>query len=434
MAFEMNNMLIPGSAGEICLYQDGKAAGSVPRFVVSLTMSIRENELKNALSDVIVLFPQLAAGVRVCGESLELYPVNGTIPVTAVSEAALSGLHIGGPETGGYLFHVTYSGKSVFFDWHLALCDERGMSEFVKAVIFRYLQLCGYDISNDGSVKEVHSQSTMIEGLDPYVRLEDIPASRPVWYMDAKAFSAPFNEGESDYVYQIRIPISKIKGQVRQYISQPEAFISPLFSHVLYEKYRNEIGDGEYIVSFIRENLRPHFPSASLRLFFSPLTLAYNRNLEEYPISTILMSQKKLLDAQLRNDALAYSAHRLVEMTEGVCDSSLSLSEKISHSSLSLEKVSKTATFSICNLGNTVMPETLQQYITEFYPIFPAAGFAYSLTVVNFKGELLVTVATRDGDRSLPFRFASILNSQDVYAFVADEFRFNQLDYIPKTK
>ena len=434
MSFEMNNVLIPGSAGEICLYQDGKAAGSVPRFVVSLTMSVREEQLKNALSDVIVLFPQLAAGVKVNGESLELYPINNPIPVTGVSDETMSDLHIGGPETGGYLFRVTYSGKSVYFDWHLALCDERGISEFVKAVIFRYIQLCGYKISNDGSVKEVHSQSTMIEGLDPYARLEDIPASRPVWYMDAKSFSVPSHEEKSCYVDQVRIPVSKIKGQVRQYISQPEAFISPLFSRVLYEKYKDEIGEGEYIVSFIRENLRPHFPSASLRLFFSPLTLAYNRNLEEYPMSTILMSQKKLLDAQLRNDALAYSARRLVAMAEEACDSRLSLSEKISRSTASLEKVSGTATFSICNLGNTVMPETLQQYITEFYPVFPSAGFAYSLSVVNFKGEMLVTVACKDGDRMLPFRFASILNSQDVYAFVADEFRFKQLDYIPKIK
>lgn len=434
MSSEFNNGLIPGAAGEVCLYQDGKSAGSVPRFVITLTMSVRKKELEDAVNETIHLFPQLAAGVRLSGESLELYPVSNPVPVSEEAAMGDPGFSIGSPETGEYLFQVSYSGKTLFFDWHLSLCDERGMAEFVKSVIFRYLQLCGFDVLNDGSVKDDHTPSTVMEGMDPYVRLEDIPASRPVWYMDAKSFSAPLHPEVSDYVYQIRIPLSKIKGQVRQYLSQPEAFISPVFSHVLYEKYVNEISEGEYIVSYIRENLRPHFPSASLRLFFSPLTLAYNRNLAEYPVTTILMSQKKLLDAQLRNDALAYSARCLVDMSENACDSSLSISEKISRSDAVLEKVSGTATFSICNLGNTVMPETLQQYITEFYPIFPAAGFAYSLTVVNFKGELLVTVATRDGDRSLPFRFASILNSQDVYAFVADEFRFNQLDYIPKTK
>lgn len=436
MSSGMNSVLVPGAAGDIYLYQDGKISGAVPRFIVSLTMGIKGELLKRAAEELIVRFPQFAAGISAEGESLVLSPKSGGgIPVEeSVSGHNVSEIHIGGPETGGYLFRITYCGKTVFFDWHLSLCDERGMAEFVKSVIFRYIQICGYDIENDGSVKEPDVLSSVAEGLDPYVRLEDIPASRPVWYMDAKAFAVPSLLPEEEKVFQIRIPLSKVKGQVRQYIAQPEAFISPMFSHVLYEKYSSEIEEGEYIVSMIRENLRPHFPTASLRSFFTPLTLAYNRNVTEYPIGTILMSQKKLLDAQLRSDALAYSARRFVKLADNVRDERLSFAEKVAKLSESMRKLSETATFSICNMGNTVMPETLQQYITEFYPVFPTAYFAYTMSIVNFKGEMVVTVVSKDGDRSVPASFVRLLNSQDIYAFISDEFSFSQLGYVPKMK
>lgn len=435
----MQNNFTPGSAGEIFLYQDSRKSGSVHRFVTTLTMHVRRPQLEQAVADLMPRFRHFAAGVRKEGESIVFSPLDAGVPVFESRDDLVSDTlpEMGSAELGGYLFRISYSQKSIFFDWHLSLSDGKGMLEFIKAVIFRYVRLCGFPVRNDGTVKEFDDPSNAIEGIDPYERLDDIPASRPVWYMDAAAFSIPpaedGNAAEKVHVQQVRIPLARVKGQVKEYLSLPESFISPLFSHALYERFRGQIRQGEYIVSSIKENLRPHFPTASLRTFFSPVTLAYNRKVDEYPFGTVLMSQKKLLDAQLRQDALAYSAKRMMKTVERSCGEGIPFGEKLRLCGSCLDTAERSASFSICNVGKIAMPESLQQYIVEFYPVVPSGSYAGALSIVNFRGDLVVTVTGRpEDDMSVTSRFVELLNSHDIPAFISDEYWFTQIRYLPE--
>lgn len=431
----MDNRLIPGSAGEVLLYQDSRMSEAMMRLTVTLTMGIRKPVLEQAVRDLMPRFSQLSARMERVGDDLVLFRNSGEVPVLDEGDLQAEGSDMAGsPALGGHMFRLTVSHKTLHIDWHMSICDERGMSEFAKSLVFRYIQLCGFPVGNDGSINEPDDPTGTVEGIDPYDRLEDIPASRPVWYMDAKAFSAasPEDASPDGYGLQIRIPLSRVKGNLRQYLQQPEAFISPLFSHAIYERHEGEIAQGEYIVSRIRENLRPHFPTASFRTFYSPVTLAYNRKVTEYPFNTILMSQKKLLDAQLRHDALAYSALRLVRSKESVCDTGMQFDRKTDAGKALAAETAHSATFSICNMGNPVIPESLQQYIVEFYPVVTSSVFAYALSVICFKGDIVINVSCRDRDRTVPFRFVELLNGQGMYAFVSDEYTYGKLKYMPK--
>ncbi len=427
--------LTPGTAGEIFLYQDSRKSGSVHRFVATLTMHVQKEVLEQAVRELMPRFPYFSVGVRKSGEALEFVRLDTPVPVSGAGGMEEELPAAGSKGLAGYLFRISFLHKTVFFDWHLSLSDGKGMLEFVKAVIFRYIQLCGFPIANDGTVKEADESANAVEGMDPFERLDDIPASRPLWYMDAKAFCLPQDSGtgpDTVHVTQVRIPVVKVKGQVREYLTQPESFISPLFAHALYERYSSEIRQGEYIVSAIKENLRPHFPTASLRSYFSPVSLAYNRKVDEYPFGTILMSQKKLLDAQLKQDAIAYSAKRLIETVEHACQEEVPFSEKLARAGKSMDAASRTATFSICNVGNIAMPDSLLQYMTELYPIVPAGSYASSLSVVNFKGDIVITVTDRVPEDNLAARFAELLNRHDIPAFVSDRYQFTQISYSPE--
>lgn len=425
----------PGSAGEVFLYQDSGRSGSVHRFVVTLTMHVCRDRLEETVNEMMSRFPQIFVGVRKEGESLDFFPLSSHVTVFGNDGNYASGdvQLAGGSDLGGYLFKVSCSHKTIFFDWHLSLCDGKGMLEFIKSVIFRYIELSGFPVCNDGTVKTVDEPASAVGGIDPFERLDDIAASRPVWYMDAKAFNVPEADQDPSRVHfqQVRIPLSKVKGPVKEYFSQPESFISPLFSHALYERFASEIPHGEYIVSTIKENLRPHFPTASLRSYFTPVSLAYNRKVDEYPFSTVVMSQKKLLDAQLRQDALAYSAKRMMKMVEESCGEGIPFAQKLERSGRTLDTAAQTATFSICNVGNIAMPDTMQQYLVEFYPVIPAGSYVSSLSMVNFKGDLIVTVSDHAHDRTLVERFVELLNRFDIPAFISDEFSFRQIEYVP---
>ena len=146
----------------------------------------------------------------------------------------------------------------------------------------------------------------------------------------------------------------------------------------------------------------------------------------------ILMSRKKLLDAQLKHDALAYSAKRMMKTVSLSCGDGIPFNERVLRAEKCMDTDAGTATFSICNVGNIAMPESLQQYIVEIYPIVPSGSYASSLSIVNFKGDLTVTVCDRNEGMDIAVRFVELLNRQDIPAFVSDEFQFTQIRYLPE--
>jgi hypothetical protein len=184
---------------------------------------------------------------------------------------------------------------------------------------------------------------------------------------------------------------------------------------------------GEYVVASVQINLRPYYPSSSLRPYHTPVFLAYNRNLSDYPYKTVLMSQKKLLEAQLKNDTIAYSAQKKISEIEKAFDSSTSLTELDAAFDALHNTVSKRSTYDICRIGNVILPESMQRLVTEFYPVIPSSGRSISVTVSTYKGELSVTVSGRKYSYSVCSRLVELLLENDIDAYIADRYRFRSL-------
>ena len=249
--------------------------------------------------------------------------------------------------------------------------------------------------------------------------VEDIPASRPIWYMDAKAFNADYSS-DAEYVCQIRIPVSRLSRTMEPMAKTPVTYIAPLFSHAIYERYGEHMSSGEYVVASININLRPYFTAASLRPFCTPVYLAYNRILGDYPFNTVLMSQKKLLEAQLKTDALAYSAQRMISDVDLAMEH---LPAQRAAAFMSLhDKIDSKSTYSISRVGNVTMPEQMQRYVTDLYPVHPCGGQAFAMTVINYRGELVVTVSGKNDLDSVTRRFVELLNENGIYSFMSDRF------------
>ncbi len=412
------NYLIPDIAGEAYMHlSSGK--GSTFGFVVSLTVTLKDSVLKAAVGDILKRLPQFSAGLDKKGYSFRKaekpFPVFRTEDMNAEWEA-------GSDELAGYLFRISYRYKTIFLDFHRSLCDESGALVFIKALVFRYIQLSDLPVNNDGTVKTVNESFFDAEAGDSLSRLEDIQASRPIWYMDAKAFQLPAGNNGICYFTQVRIPLSKLKGDMCAFSGGPLNYVTPLFSHVLYEKNRGDVGAGEFVVASIKTNLRPYFPTATVRSFFTSLYLAYNRNITEYPFGTVVMSQKKLLEAQLKHDALAYSAQRLISDLEKI---SCGQAEDI------MKKRTALSTYDICHIGNVMIPDSLKQYITEIYPVLPAALHSYSLSSIIFKGEMLIGISSSENDCDTGRRFVRLLNDNDIYSYVSDEFSYVPMKYVP---
>ena len=422
----MNNQkeyLVPSICGRAYLYGNNADASVSSRIVAALTMQIHPDILSASLNEAVQRFPHFAVGLHTEDGKVIFRHVESQVPV--FEESKRHPEVFGDPALGGYLFKVTYAYKTVNFDFHRGLADESGMMTFVKSVLFNYLERSGYPVVTGGAIKLLSSEYFKAEGDDAMQRLEDVPASRPIWYMDAKAV-VPANADENvEEVVHIKVPVSKLRKEYADMVNIPVTYIAPLFSHAVQELVAGEMETGEYVVASVQVNLRPYYPSATMRPYHTPIYLAYNRNLTDYPYSTVLMSQKKLLEAQLKPDTLAYSAQSKIADLEWANDGSpQEINERFNAIQ---EKIRTKSTYDIAGLGHVILPESMQRLVTELYPVIPTSGKTFSVTVELFKNEVAVTVSGRLNVERVALRLVELLQGNDIDAYVVDSYSFKPM-------
>lgn len=427
MQTSMRNLeyLVPSICGQTYLYGSHADASVSSRIVTALTMHIDPSVLEQALSEAVLRFPQIAVSLVEDGNRRTFISLNAPVPIFKADAPMPSDLS--DARLGGYMFRVSYCHKHLYVDYHRALADELGMMAFVKALVLRYLELAGYPVQTDGSVKLMSDEYFQAEGEDPMVKMQEKFASRPVWYMDAKALVPECVECETEEVVQVRVPVAKLKKDYLDLANIPVTYMAPLLSHALREIYSEAIGSGEYIVAEVQVNLRPYYPSASLRPYYTPAFLAYNRNLADYPYKTVLMSQKKLLEAQLKNDTLAYSAQRKIADIEKIFDSCDSLAGLDNAFNMLQANSKKRSTYNICRIGNVILPESMQRLVSEFYPVIPSSDKPISVTVTTYKGDLAVTVSGKKYAYEVCRRLIEMLHENDIDAYIADRYVFSPI-------
>lgn len=418
----LKEFLVPSVCGRTYLYGNHADASVSSRIVAALTMQIDPAIMAASLEEALTRFPHFAVGLQ--QDRVVFREVNAEVPV--FEEDADQPFSFDDPALNGYLFKVTYAHKTVCFDFHRAMADEAGMMTFVKSVLFDYLEKAGYPVTTGGAIKLLSSEYFKAEGEDPMPRLDDAQASRPVWYMDARAVVPAAHDEPLEEVVHIRVPVVKLRKEYADIVNIPVTYIAPLFSHAVHEMYGGEIEAGEYVVASVQVNLRPYYPSATMRPYHTSVYLAYNRNLSDYPYSTVLMSQKKLLEAQLKPDTLAYSAQRKIAAVEKAYEGTI---EKIDERfSTMQEGLRAKSTYDIAGLGHVILPESMQRLVTELYPVIPSSGRTFSVTAELFKNELAVTVSGRRNTSAVAARLVELLRGNDIDAYIADCYSFRPMD------
>jgi hypothetical protein len=419
----MKEFLVPSICGRTYLYGNHADASVSSRIVAALTMQIHPDILSASLQEAMDRFPHFAVGIQSSDGKVVFRQIDTEVPV--FEDNASQPVTFSDPALNGYLFKVTYAHKTVNFDFHRALADESGMMTFVKSVLYNYLERSSYPVVTGGAIKLLSSEFFKAEGDDAMIRLEDVPASRPVWYMDAKAVVPADSDNVEEEVVHIRVPVAKLRKEYSDIVNIPVTYIAPLFSHAVHELIGGEIETGEYVVASVNVNLRPYYPSATMRPYQTPIYLAYNRNLSDYPYSTVLMSQKKLLEAQLKQDTLAYSAQRRITEIEWACEAPAGeIDERFNAIQ---EKARAKSTYDISGLGHVILPESMQRLVMELYPVIPTSGKTFSVTAELFKNELAVTVSGRRDVEQVAHRLVELLKGNEIDAYIVDSYTFRPM-------
>ena len=82
------------------------------------------------------------------------------------------------------------------------------------------------------------------------------------------------------------------------------------------------------------------------------------------------------------------------------------------------------------NAGNIGMPETMMRYVTEFYPMYTPSVHPLSFSSIIFRNEVILTVSLMHGYLpDLCRRIVSLMNDNDIYAYISDRFSFIPVRY-----
>lgn len=426
--------LVVGPGDSSYFYGTHLNNGCVPRFTIVLSMPIDGDTLRVAMDGIMRRFPQYAVRIErdSDGRHYHLEENDRRLPIFHDEGDVVR--TIGGEDTSGHLLMVSYYGNRIMFDFLHVLGDGTGFMMFIKAVVFRYLQLSGVAVENDGTILTVDQPYADEEGCNAYEKVMDAPASVPDWYKSgAEVFCPPCGgtgDDPSDTVVEIRIPFDVLHSRLRQYGSSPVTFIEPLFSHAIYDKYRDVIGD-RCIVASVPVNLRPYFPTGTARYFIALAVLAHSKLFLQEPFEKMLATQRALLKEQTRPEFLAFMAQKRVRDGLAFNKADLTIEERIRIMETKIVESLKSYTYVISNMGSVEFPPTVAPYVEECLFMLPTSTLPFTIATLSLKGELVLTVTQRDEQTDICERFVSYMNRLGVPARITRVFKYHTMRFYP---
>lgn len=415
---------------ESYFYGSHLASGCVPRFIVSLTMLIEEDVLRQTMEDIRKRFPQMSVKIEKDTDGNNYVYKDNDAPFPVFHNDGSVIRTMGTEETDFHLLTVTYWEKMLIFDFHHVLGDGTGFIIFIKAVLYRYFQLKNLPLDNDGSILTVDQEYNEEEGENAYKYIEGQPAEIPDWYVSGrKVFNIPgisTDHDPADTLVQIRIPFDRLHGVAKSYKTSPVTFISPLFSQAIYEKYEDIIGT-DCILTSIPVNLRPYYPTRTLRYFITIAVLAHSKLILKEGFENILLDQKRLLDEQTKPEFLNYMAQNLIKGMTQFREMPMPVEQKAEMMDCQVRESMKNYTYVITNVGKIDLPGIMAQYVTEFYPMLPTATCPFTIAITTWNNELMLSVTQRQEETDICERFVELLNMLEIPAYISDKFEYHTM-------
>lgn len=249
---------------------------SIFRLSVEMRSYVDGENLSTALRDIMPRFPTFAVMLR-RGFFRYYFEYNDNEP-TAFPDDGVCMRNIDLHRTKGFLFRVQYYKKRISVDFFHGLCDGAGAAEFLKALVYRYLDECGEELPEPKGIKIVgepvpeseleDSVSKYNKGFDMFGGVVGKMAGKNCFGIKAKRFKS-LGYG----VIQGYVSTEKLKALARSKGVTISGLIAGIALYSIAKVYVKDT-DNVDLVAMIPINLRKIFPSDTVRNF-TTLTKCY---------------------------------------------------------------------------------------------------------------------------------------------------------------
>lgn len=397
------------------------------RLSVNLKEEVDAEILHNALAMTIARFPGFS--VRLMKGAFWYYFDKNAAKTKVYPLDPLSFKKITDKNCNGYCFRVSYFQNRIVCDFFHAICDATGAAEFVKSLVYTYLNLAGKEVYSDQKILTVGSPISQEELEDSFLanykkvslsklRVKDLQGKK-AYHIDGILFNNAGNGIIHMYcdVKQI-IDVCHAKGCTLT------EYLGALFMMSIYEsQIKDKVENANDIQLFVPINLRKIFPSKTLRNFslFSRVGANPYRDMN---VDRLIQVMHEHLARDTDKAALKDKISTTVWAEKFFLIRFIPLFLKrffFNFSNTFFGKSKKTATLS--NFGALDLPESMKEHIqSASFSISSNAITPLSLAIISCNGKLCITFTRRITDTDIEKRFAKYLKDDGVDLTVTSNF------------
>lgn len=390
-------LLRTDSYAKIFLYNTHETVACVPRHIIRMRDQVDPKLLQQAVEYALMRFPHMMLGVEPT-ETGYRFRQNDLPPVVLPFDGTNKRYYIGSKENHGYLFLAGYEKDTIILEYQHSISDGRGFEEFIRCVLFQYLQLCGHPVENDGSVRGMDSAFKPEESADGYQQLPDRALSPDgIWRKPeaSHAWNLTRLGDAPEFVTDIKFPFAQLHSYAKELGVSPLSIVAPLIMRAFDRKFGEP---DKPVISQIPVDLRPLMPSATTRYFICFIDLPYLPEYRNMELPEVFRRTKAFLKSQMEPEQLMYRAKAASDRCRQLHEASLPLAQKNQMGQKTTIDFVLEDSFLITNVGRFKMPESCMPYILDYGAILPCAMQPFAMLVSSFGDNMKLSIARRDSD------------------------------------
>lgn len=380
------------NTGKIFHAVSSSSNSAVYRVSATLYEKIDPEVLQEALDIVAIRFPTLMVRVRK-GLFWDFLEANDD-SLLVKEETDYPCAPIDRKENNAFLIRVLYFNKRISVEVFHSVTDGGGAQEFLKTLVYQYLNLMGKNIMTDGTILLPEDEVDQEESEDSFVRYVNHSEPAKSQDKDQKAYQLSGTELSPRGINLVQGIMDA--GALNTFAKSQGTSLTGLLTSVLiltiYEE-RKKNSDA-YISVAIPVNLRKVFPSKTMRNFFSVSNIGVQVK-KDMTMDEIIEAVTRELIKKTEKSFLQRGINHFVSFQKNLLLRIVPVFIKYPIMRFAFNSVGENRkTLTLTNLGNVKVPDEMRPYIDWMdIVLYPTKKSPINCGAATINNKLTMTFA-----------------------------------------
>ena len=390
-----------------------KKFSSIYRMSVVLTEAINADLLKQAVENTLQIFTTF----KVCLKRgfFWYYLEQNEKDVVIFKEDTYPCRYMDKKMNHDYLFKVSYFKNKINVEVFHALTDGTTAIEFVKVIVYNYLNLQHpNNFKEPFSVKniEVDTQNSEDSYLKNYEKHLPAAESSGKAYILKGTRLLPYQVGVTHGFISLK-PVIKICRKLKVTVTE---YFTAVLIYAIYQEQQKEKKSKRPIKVCIPVNLKKYFESTTMTNFFSYMTIVADRKqMDLTDFDLILAFVRNNFKNKLQKEEMAKTMAHTVRLGNSIYVRMIPLTMKKFILKLIYKEIQKCTTTTFSNLGKVNFLPEYEPYVDQFFCIIaPESAEKIKCTTCSYGNNIVFSISSILQKSNVEKNFFQFLTEQGI--------------------